>query len=211
MIKAKIPTPNFQVYKSKLLNAKNLEIIKKKYNKFVIKPAESGSSFAVSVIKNNNDYKKLLLNLKNYTKKISNHDPLIIEEYIDGVELTVSVLEIEKKLQALEVTEILTKTSFFDYKSKYTKGYSKHILPARISKKIYNQCLNYALKAHKILKCNVLSRSDFIYNLNKQKLYYLETNTQPGLTPISLVPEQAHFKNISFDKIVLELIKNYNE
>ena len=84
-------------------------------------------------------------------------------------------------------------------------------MPARIPIKIYKRCLNFALRAHKILKCNVISRSDFIYDLDKKKVYYLETNTQPGLTPISLVPEQAKFKKISFDKIILELIKNYNE
>ena len=69
----------------------------------------------------------------------------------------------------------------------------------------------YALKSHKVLKCNAISRSDFIYDNKSNIIYYLETNSQPGLTPISLVPEQALFRSISFEKIVLDLIDNYNE
>ena len=106
------------------------------------------------------------------------------------------------------VTEIQSNNKFFDYQSKYTKGYSKHIFPAKISKIQFNKCLNYALKIHKKLNCNVISRSDFIYNHKEKEIYFLEVNTQPGLTHISLVPEQARFKEITFAEIVLELINN---
>ena len=115
------------------------------------------------------------------------------------------------KLQSLEVTEILSKNKFFDYKAKYFKGFAKHILPANIPSNIYKRCLHFALRAHKILKCNIISRTDFIYDKKSDKIFYLETNNQPGLTVISLVPEQAKFKKISFEEIILQLIKKINE
>ena len=91
------------------------------------------------------------------------------------------------------------------------KGFAKHILPANIPSNIYKRCLRFALKAHKILKCNTISRTDFIYDKKSKKIFYLETNSQPGLTAISLVPEQARFKNISFEEIILQLIIKINE
>ena len=184
---------------------------KKKLDKFIIKPNESGSSFGVRIIKTKNDFDNLIKNLKNYKNELKYHNSLIIEKYINGKELTVSVLEVYNKLQSLEVTEILSKNKFFDYKAKYSKGYAKHILPANIPSNIYKRCLSFALRAHKILKCNIISRTDFIYDKKSKKIFYLETNSQPGLTAISLVPEQARFKNISFEEIILQLIKKINE
>ncbi len=211
LTKYKIPTPIFSKITPNLLNESNLNKYKKKFNKFIIKPNESGSSFGVRIIKTKNDFNNLIKNLKNYKKELKYHNSLIIEKYINGKELTVSVLEIYNKLQSLEVTEILSKNKFFDYKAKYSKGYAKHILPANIPLNIYKKCLSFALRAHKILKCNVISRTDFIYEKKSKKIFYLETNSQPGLTAISLVPEQARFKNISFEEIILQLIKKINE
>ena len=211
LAKYKIPTPVFFQITPNLLNENYLKKYKKKLDKFIIKPNESGSSFGVRIIKTKKDLGDLLKNLKNYKKELEYHNSLIIEKYIDGKELTVSVLEIYNKLQSLEVTEILSKNNFFDYKAKYTKGFSKHILPANIPPNIYKKCLRFALRAHKILKCNTISRTDFIYDKKYNKIFYLETNSQPGLTAISLVPEQARFKNISFEEIILQLIKKINE
>ena len=209
--KYKIPTPIFSEITPNVLNESNLNKYKKKFNKFIIKPNESGSSFGVRIVKTKNDFNNLIKNLINYKKKIKYHNYLIIEKYIDGKELTVSVLEIYNKLQSLEVTEILSKNKFFDYKAKYSRGYAKHILPANIPSNIYKKCLSFALRAHKILKCNTISRTDFIYDKKSKKIFYLETNSQPGLTAISLVPEQARFKNISFEEIILQLIIKINE
>ena len=209
--KNNIPTPSFVKLNAKSLDIENLYKFKKKYKRFIIKPNESGSSFGIKIIKNNKDFNEFLKKINIYKNEISNHNSLILEKYITGKELTVSVLDINGKLESLGVTEISSKRSFFDYKSKYSKGFSKHILPAKISKKIYKKCLKYALKSHKVLKCNAISRSDFIYDNKSNIIYYLETNSQPGLTPISLVPEQALFRSISFEKIVLDLIDNYNE
>ncbi len=206
--KKRIPTPSYLEFKAKLLNDKLLNKIKKKYKKFVIKPIKSGSSFGIKIIKNNYDLKLFLKNLPEYKKKLINHDKIIFEKFISGKELTVSVINLRGRLISLGVTEIKTKNEYFDYKAKYTKGYAQHIIPAKISKKNYNTCLAYALKIHKILKCNTISRSDFILNLKEDKIYYLETNTQPGLTPLSLLPEQAKYNNITFENLVLELISN---
>ena len=211
LTKYKIPTPIFFEIKPNLLNESYLNKYKKKFDKFVIKPNESGSSFGIRIIKTKNDLDNLIKNLKNYKKELKYHNSLIIEKYINGKELTVSVLEIYNKLQSLEVTEILSKNKFFDYKAKYSKGFAKHILPANIPSNIYKRCLRIALRAHKILKCNIISRTDFIYDKKSNKIFYLETNSQPGLTAISLVPEQAKFKNITFEEIILQLIKKINE
>ena len=150
----------------------------KKFDKFIIKPNESGSSFGIRIIKTKNDLDNLIKNLKNYKKELKYHNSLIIEKYIKGKELTVSVLEIYNKLQSLEVTEILSNNKFFDYKAKYSKGFAKHILPANIPSNIYKRCLRIALRAHKILKCNIISRTDFIYDKkNEFELRLIENDS----------------------------------
>ncbi|MBS56376.1 MAG: D-alanine--D-alanine ligase [Rickettsiales bacterium] len=207
----KILTPNFSEIKLDKLNEKTILKFKKKFNKFIVKPNQSGSSFGIKIVKNKSDLVNLLQNLKKYKIELQNHKSLLFEEFVDGKELTVSVIHSQNIYQPLAVTEIISKNSFFDYKSKYSKGYSKHILPARIPNSIYNKCLNYASVAHKVLKCNAISRTDLIYNKNNNKVYYLETNTQPGLTPISLVPEQAKYKNFSFENIIMKILNKTNE
>jgi len=206
--KLNIPTPNYIEVKTKDLNIPLLKDIKKKLNKFVLKPNKSGSSFGIQIVKNDKQFRDFLNQFEDYKKIINNHETLIFEKYIYGKELTVSVLNQKNKIFSLDVTEIITNNKYFDYKAKYTKGFAKHILPAKISKKNYKKCLKYALQAHHALKCNSLSRSDFLYSVIENKIYYLETNTQPGLTKLSLVPEQAKFNNISFEKIILELLIN---
>ena len=110
--------------------------------------------------------------------------------------------------QSLEVTEIVSMNETYDYQAKYTKGFSKHFIPARISKNNHFKCLKLALKIHKLFKCNTLSRVDFIFNEKNNKIYFLEINTQPGMTKLSLLPEQANFRNIKFEDIVIKLIDN---
>ncbi len=208
--KNNILTPKFTVLKKINLNQKKLLKLKKNYKKFVIKPAKSGSSFGIIIIKNNKDLNFFLKNIENFKKQITNHNDIIVEEFITGKELTVSTVNFSKKIEALAVTEIKSINSFFDYQAKYSKGYAKHILPAKLSKKNYNKCLSLALKAHKILKCNSIARSDFILDIKKNKIYFLEINTQPGLTSISLLPEQAKYKKRTFESIILGILKNIN-
>ena len=210
IIKNKLMSPKYYLLNINDLNEKKLITIKSKLKKFVIKPNRSGSSFGIKIIKNQKEFDILISNLEEFKKKLNNHKEILIEEYISGRELTVSTIKLDKKIHALAVTEIKSKNNFFDYKAKYSKGYAKHILPAKLNKINYAKCLKFATKAHKLLGCNSLARTDFIFDTKKNKIFFLETNTQPGLTPISLLPEQANYKGLSFSEIIFILIKNLN-
>ena len=210
IIKNKLMSPKYYLLNINDLNEKKLIIIKSKLKKFVIKPNRSGSSFGIKIIKNQKEFDNLISNIEEFKKELNNHKEILIEEYISGKELTVSTIKLDKKIHALAVTEIKSKNNFFDYKAKYSKGYAKHILPAKLNKINYAKCLKFATKAHKLLGCNSLARTDFIFDTKKNKIFFLETNTQPGLTPISLLPEQANYKGLPFSEIIFILIKNLN-
>ena len=210
IIKNKLMSPKYFLSNIKDLNERKLITIKRKLKKFVIKPNRSGSSFGIKIIKNQKEFDNLISNIEEFKKELNNHKEILIEEYISGRELTVSTIKLDKKIHALAVTEIKSKNNFFDYKAKYSKGYAKHILPAKLNKINYAKCLKFATKAHKLLGCNSLARTDFIFDTKKNKIFFLETNTQPGLTPISLLPEQANYKGLPFSEIIFILIKNLN-
>ena len=210
IVKNKLMTPKYYLLNINDLNEKKLVTIKSKLKKFVIKPNRSGSSFGIKIIKNQKEFNNLISNIEEFKKELNNHKEILIEEYISGRELTVSTIKLDKKIHALAVTEIKSKNNFFDYKAKYSKGYAKHILPAKLNKINYAKCLKFATKAHKLLGCNSLARTDFIIDTKKNKIFFLETNTQPGLTPISLLPEQATYKGLSFSEIIFILVKNLN-
>ena len=210
IIKNKLMSPKYYVLNTNDLNEKKLITIKSRLKKFVIKPNKSGSSFGIKIIKNQKEFDILISNLKKFKRQLTNHKEILIEEYITGRELTVSTIKLNKKIHALAVTEIKSKNNFFDYKAKYSKGYAKHILPAKLNKINYTKCLKFATKAHKLLGCNSLARTDFIFDTKKNKIFFLETNTQPGLTPLSLLPKQANYKGLSFSEIIFILIKNLN-
>ena len=164
----------------------------------VIKPVSEGSSLGVKICKNINELKKYKL------KKNINY---LIEEYIPGRELTVGIL----KNKALEIIELKKKKKFYDYKSKYTQGMTKYIIPAKIPKNIEHKCKKYTEKIHKFLKCKGVTRTDFRFDEKKtlgKDLYVLEINTQPGMTPLSLVPKMAKYKGISFDKLIEKIIND---
>lgn len=144
---------------------------------YVVKPACDGSSVGVYIINAEEDLKNICFDDENRE--------ILIEKYIEGRELTVSVLE----GKALTVTEMRPKTGFYDYKAKYTAGMTDHIIPAPIPEKDFNTALRYAEKLHKALGCKTVSRCDFRYNEN-DGIVFLEINTAPGMTPLSLVPEQ---------------------
>jgi len=173
-------------------------------NKFVLKPVGSGSSFGVRIFAS---FDQIDSYFQNYTSEINlykDHDNLMIEKYIEGKELTVGVLEKNNNSISMAVTEILYENQFYDYKAKYTEGKSQHIIPARISKDIYDRSLNLAKIAHDKLECRGLSRSDFIFD--GKDLFFLEINTQPGLTLTSLVPEQSEYIKISFENLINSII-----
>ena len=206
--KFKIKTPIFKIVNCKEITSSFLLLIKKKYSKFVLKPVSSGSSYGLKIIKSKKDLNIFLNDLPTYKKNFDSKEKFLIEKFIQGIELTVSVLEKNSKPKSLAVTEIVSLNSTYDYQAKYSKGFSKHFIPARISKKNYKKCLSLALKIHKIFKCKTLSRIDFIFNKEQEKFYFLEINSQPGMTKLSLLPEQAEFQNIEFENIILNLIDN---
>lgn len=162
---------------------------------YVIKPVSDGSSVGVFIIKNEKD-----LQLAHYD---SLDDEILIESFVDGKELTVSVLENE----ALAVTELRPTVEFYDYKAKYTNGMTLHVLPAEIPDEVASTCMQYAERLHKKLGCNTVSRCDFRYN-EKDGVVLLEINTNPGLTPLSLVPEQARYCGISYEELCSKLVEN---
>lgn len=211
LTKKKIQNTKILTAKSFILKTIKLDEIKireiyEEFNSFVIKPVSSGSSYGVQIIKNTKDIDNFIRNINNNRKIYKKHNELLIEKYIEGRELTVAVVNKDNISEAVEVTEIITNNYFYDYQSKYSKGFSRHILPAKLPIKIYNNCLEYAKIVHDKIKCKNLSRSDFLYD--NKNIYFLEINTQPGLTSVSLVPEQLKHKNISFDNLIQDIINS---
>tara|TARA_B100001123_G_scaffold294652_2_gene328549 strand:+ start:1503 stop:2423 length:921 start_codon:yes stop_codon:yes gene_type:complete len=183
----------------KINDKKLFKKIKIKKIKFpiVIKPVNEGSSLGVYICKN----KKQLLN--NYNKLKKTYNKILVEEYIPGKEIQAAVMG-DKALGAIE---LIPKRKFYDYTAKYSsKAKTKHVMPAEISKRKYKEVLSLALKAHKALKCKGVTRSDFRFY--KNKFYLLEVNTQPGMTKLSLVPEIANYCGISFEDLVVWMIKD---
>ena len=195
-IENKILTPKFIKFVRNLDNLKDIKVKIKKKFKFplVVKPINEGSSVDVFITTEKN-FKKNLNKLKEYNE-------ILIEEFIGGREIQVAILG-KKKLGAIELKP---KRKFYDYKAKYDiKSKTEHLIPVNLSKKNLNKVLNIALKAHKLLKCRGVTRSDFKFF--KNKFYLLELNTQPGMTKLSLVPEIAAYRGISFNEL-LEWILN---
>ena len=185
-IKNKILTPRYIKY-SYDHNDKELFSVVKKKLKFpvVVKPINEGSSVNV-----------FICNVKNFLKKVKlleNYKEILIEEFIPGREIQVAILG-NKKLGAIELRP---KRKFYDYDAKYKKNANtEHIIPVDLSKTNLQKVLDISLKAHKLIGCRGVTRSDFKFY--KNKFYLLEINTQPGMTKLSLVPEIAAFKGISF-------------
>jgi len=161
----------------------------------VIKPFNEGSSVEVYICNKKDFFKKL--------KKLYLYKEIMIEKFIPGREIQVAIMG-KRKLGAIE---LVPKRKFYDYQAKYNaKSKTEHIIPVKISKQKMNEVLNIALKAHKIIGCKGVTRSDFKFY--KNKFYLLEINTQPGMTSLSLVPEIAKYNNISFFKLVDWIIKD---
>jgi len=131
-------------------------------------------------------------------------EDVLVEPYIAGHELAVAVMD----GKALAVTEIVPRTGFYDYAAKYEEGGSEHVVPAKISPDVAARAMAMAELAHRALGCRGVTRTDFRYDAIKDLLVCLEINTQPGMTPTSLAPEQAAFRGISFDGLVLWMVED---
>ena len=205
IINNKILTPGYLLVDHQSLNEAKIIEIFSKLGPCILKPASSGSSFGIKIFNNIDDINLFSKNLENNLLLYKNHNKLLIEKYIKGRELTVAVLEKNKESYPIEVTEIISNSEFFNYDAKYSPGIARHILPAKIPKQIYESCKQFAKIAHDTINCRGVSRSDFIYD--DDNIYFIEINTQPGLTAMSLVPEQLKYQNISFDKMVINLLE----
>ena len=195
-IKNKILTPKFQKIRTNLNKKEVIKLLKKKI-KFpvVIKPINEGSSLGVYICNEKN--------IINNLNKLKDYDEILVEEFIPGREIQVAILG-KKKLGAIELKP---KRKFYDYKAKYSaKAKTKHIIPVNIKTKEYQNVMNIALKAHKVLKCRGVTRSDFRFN--NGKFYLLEINTQPGMTNLSLVPEIALHYGMNFFSLIDWIIKD---
>ena len=196
--KNKMKTPKyFLLQRGQEGNLKNKMKNKKIKFPIVIKPINEGSSLGVYICKN-----KIHFDI-NYNKLKNKYDRILVEKYIPGKEIQVAV----RGNRALGAIELVPSREFYDYKAKYSsKAKTKHIMPAPLLPKKYNEVLFLARKAHKILGCRGITRSDFRFF--KNKFYLLETNTQPGMTKLSLVPEIAHYCGIKFGDLVVWMIKD---
>lgn len=163
---------------------------------YVVKPLNQGSSVGVSIVRDRDNEPPFARNGWPYGERV------MVERFIPGRELTVAVMGDS----ALAVTEITTVRGFYDYDAKYAPGGSRHVVPAEIKKDAYDEALRISLLAHQTLGCRGVSRADIRYD--GKSLYLLEINTQPGMTPTSLVPEQAAHVGMSFADLVVWMVEH---
>tara|TARA_B100000029_G_C17529818_1_gene942913 strand:+ start:31 stop:948 length:918 start_codon:yes stop_codon:yes gene_type:complete len=196
--KNRILTPKYMILRTnfkKNINKIYYKIKKKLKFPVVIKPINEGSSVGVYICNKYNFFKNL--------KNLKNEREILIEKYIPGREIQVAIMG-NKKLGTIE---LVPRRKFYDYKAKYDKNAkTKHILPVDLPKEKLKEVENMALKAHRAAGCKGVTRSDFRYNNNK--FYLLEINTQPGMTKLSLVPEIARYKGISFYNLIRWIIND---
>ena len=193
-IQNKIKTPDYKIIR-KISDINN----KISHSKFIIKPINEGSSLGVKIIN-----KLTKSNIKQIKKLIKIYKVLIQEIYIEGKEIQTAVLG----GKAIGSVEIIPKRKFYDFRAKYlSSAKTIHLIPPKISLSLNNKIKKIALKAHKSLGCKGVTRSDFRV-MNNGKIYILETNTQPGMTKLSLVPEIACKYGLNFNKLVDWMIKD---
>jgi D-alanine-D-alanine ligase len=170
---------------------------------YVLKPVNEGSSVGVAIVTDSGNYGNPIS--RNVEGPWQKYERLLAEPFIRGRELTAAVLGGE----ALAVTELRPKSGFYDYDAKYTDGMTDHICPADIPDDVRDAALDMALRAHQLLGCKGTSRADFRWDDEGgvERLYLLEVNTQPGMTPLSLVPEQAKYRGMSYPDLVERIVE----
>ena len=170
---------------------------------YVLKPVNEGSSVGVAIVTEGGNYGSPIG--RETVGPWKEFGTLLAEPFIRGRELTTAILGDE----ALAVTELVVKSGFYDYESKYTDGRTEHLCPAQIPQEIADACMRMARDAHRLLGCRGCSRSDFRWDDERglDGLYLLEVNTQPGMTPLSLVPEQARYLGISYPELVEKIVE----
>lgn len=170
---------------------------------YVLKPVNEGSSVGVAIVTADGNYGNPIA--AEAVGPWQTFERLLAEPFIKGRELTVAVLGNE----ALAVTELRPKSGFYDYDAKYTDGMTEHVCPAEIPDDVRDAAMDMALRAHDLLGCKGTSRSDFRWDDSggAEELYLLEVNTQPGMTPLSLVPEQARYRGMNYADLVERIVE----
>jgi D-alanine-D-alanine ligase len=169
---------------------------------YVVKPVNEGSSVGVAIVRTDGNYGDPIG--RDVEGPWAHFEELLAEPFIRGRELTTAVVGD----RALGVTELKPKSGFYDYDAKYTDGMTQHVCPAEIPPDVAQACMDMALRAHRVLGCKGTSRSDFRWDDERglDGLYLLEVNTQPGMTPLSLVPEQAKLVGMTYEGLVQAII-----
>jgi D-alanine-D-alanine ligase len=171
---------------------------------YVLKPLNEGSSVGVAIVTNEGNYGNPIG--RDVAGPWQKFERLLAEPFIRGRELTTAVIAD----RALMVTELKPKTGFYDFDAKYTEGLTEHVCPAEIPDEVTEACKDYALRAHRLLGCRGTSRADFRWDDEQglDGLFLLEVNTQPGMTPLSLVPEQARHLGMDYGDLVEAIIED---
>ena len=197
LVPAGIPMPGGRIVKS--ADVHDADPLPRPY---VLKPVNEGSSVGVAIVTDAGNYGNPIA--RDATGPWQEFDELLAEPYVRGRELTTAVLGD----RALGVTELRPKSGWYDYDAKYTDGMTDHIFPAEIPDEITQACMALALQAHRVLGCRGTSRSDFRWDDERgvDGLFLLEVNTQPGMTPLSLVPEQARHTGMSYPELVQAIV-----
>ncbi|MFN4113850.1 MAG: D-alanine--D-alanine ligase [Sphingomonadaceae bacterium] len=173
---------------------------------YVLKPVNEGSSVGVAIVTADGNYGNPIA--REAKGPWQEFESLLAEPYIPGREMTVAVIDGPDGPRALTVTELVPKSGFYDFDAKYTDGMTDHVCPADIPENIAALCMDYAVRAHRVLGCKGCSRTDFRWDdeQGEDGLFVLETNTQPGMTPLSLVPEQARYCGMSYEDLVEAIV-----
>ncbi|WP_294283673.1 D-alanine--D-alanine ligase [uncultured Sphingomonas sp.] len=197
LVPAGIPMPGGRIVKSADIHER--DPLKRPY---VLKPINEGSSVGVAIVTDDGNYGNPIG--RDVTGPWAEFDELLAEPYVRGRELTTAVLG----ERALGVTELKPKNGWYDFDAKYTDGLTEHVCPADIPDEIADACKRLALEAHRLLGCKGASRSDFRWDDERgvDGLFLLEVNTQPGMTPLSLVPEQARHIGMSYEQLVQAIV-----
>ena len=187
-----IPTPVYKIVSFEdAFSKKQMDV------PYVIKPISEGSSLGVYVVMDPSC-------LPEKPKDWAYGDEVLVEEYIPGMEISAAVMG----ERAIGVMELAPREGFYDYEAKYVDGKTDHYVPARMPEEDYNKAMEIAVLAHKTLTCQGISRTDLRYNPENKKLYVLEVNTQPGFTPLSIVPEIAAHAGYSFKDLIQWMVED---
>ncbi|MDR6788657.1 D-alanine-D-alanine ligase [Sphingomonas sp. BE138] len=197
LVPAGVPMPGGRIVKSADIH--DADPLPRPY---VLKPVNEGSSVGVAIVTAEGNYGNPIA--RDARGPWQEFDELLAEPYVRGRELTTAVLGD----RPLGVTELRPKSGWYDYDAKYTDGMTDHIFPAEIPDEVTQACMALALKAHRVLGCRGTSRSDFRWDDERgvDGLFLLEVNTQPGMTPLSLVPEQARHTGMSYPELVQAIV-----